>query len=617
MMVRRVLHAAFLLCVAATLCGCQGELCPEARQLADQARLAGLESQVQLERLKAAIDSYRQCRQGKEQSKEACQQIDAELAGLTQTYANLMLAQTDRRPARTVPEYDRTIAELEQGVNYDDSAGRLRRALDEHRRRREKLVAKVQELLGSAVEKRSARRWQEAAAVLGEALALDPANQEAGRLRQQILAERDEHYAGAIRDLCRDASFERCVEANSLLRAFTAEKPYPESSLVAELRRLTDRTRRQVANQLIEQKKYFSAYTLVRDANTPEYAGLLATIAEQGGTFYMNLATQEYKNVRDFHAYAAAAKAKELLGESHEAAFRLHRDCADRVDDSIQIKIGIAPFKSSGDEADIGRRIANDLLSHLHPLLPYGVALEEHEKIEFGIEKVGSVEAVRLLTLKWAVFGDAECKVEREHNARQMTVWTPVFKTIPNPQYETELKMMAEAGKNRDKLPPPKPTITAKVSEKVEYTAGEDLLHGQLACSVRIYSAEAGYVTNPRSFTVSQEAKDSFCDGVPDANIARDPLDMPSQLAFLQGMREEMVKQISDWLAGSFDNRQRQFGEQAENYIQRREWDEATRAAVQGYFYCLRAQVPQDDPWFIRLRKLALFDLTEGSPSAG
>jgi hypothetical protein len=582
--------------------------------MADQARLPGLESQIQLERLKAAIDSYRECRQTKEKSREVCQQIDAELANLTRAYAKLTLTQIDRTAPRTVPEHSQVVAELERAVNYDDPNRILRKALDEHRNRKEKLTAQVQDLLGKAAEKRSARNWQEAISALDEAIAIDPPNKEAGRLRQQVLSERDDHYARAIRELCRDATFERCLEADTLFRRFDAEKPHPDNSLVGELRGLIDRIRRQVAEQLIGQKKYFSAYVLVKDTSTPECASLLTTTISQGGAFYMAVAAQEYRNVREFHAYAAAVKAMELLGPDNEHASKLHRDCADRVDDSIQIKIGTAPFKSSGDEPDIGKRITNDLMSQLHPLLPYGVQIEEREKIAFTIEQKGSTDAVQILELKLAAFGDAECKIQREHNARQMSVWTPVLKTIANPQYEIELKRMAEAGKNRDKLPPPQPTITVKVSEKVEYTVGEDLLHGQLACSVRIYSTGAGYVTNPRSFTISREAKDTFCDGVPEANIPRDPLELPSQMTFLQGMREEMVKQISDWLVGQFNNRQRQFCEQTEYRIQRREWDLATKEAIQGYFYCLRAKVPKDDTWFVRLHKLALLDLTEGSP---
>jgi len=616
MTTRSVVHGILVTCALVTLCGCQGTLCPEAKQLTDLARLPGLEPQVQRERLRAAIDSYRQCRQTKEKSKDACEQIDAELANLTRTYAALTREQMNRRTLRTIPEYSQAVSELEQAVSYDDSAGTLRKALADLRGKKEKLLAQVQVLLARVAEQRSARNWGAAVSAVDEAMALDPSNSDATRLRQQILSDRDDYYGRTLRELCRDASLEKCLAANSLFRDFSAERPGPDSSLLAELRNLIDRTRRQVAEQLVAQKKYFSAYTLVKDAQASEYAGLLADIIKQGGTFYLALANDEYKNVRDFHAYAAAVKALELLGQGHDPAFRLHRDCADRIDDSIQIKIGIAPFKSSGDEPDIGKRLTNDLLSQLHPLLPYGVQIEEREKVEFGIEKVGSTEAVRLLALKWAIFGDVECKVLREHNTHQVTAWAPVLKTIPNPQYETELRMIATAGKDRDKLPEPRPTITAKVSEKVEYAAGEDRLHGQLACSLRIYSAAAGYVTSPKSFLTSREVKDSFRDGVPEANVPKDPLELPSQLTFLQELRDEIGKQMSEWLAGNFNNRQRQFGEEAEYRIQRREWDEATRVAVQGYFYCLRAKVPQNDPRFVRLRKLALFDLTEGAPQA-
>ena len=327
----------------------------------------------------------------------------------------------------------------------------------------------------------------------------------------------------------------------------------------------------------------------------------------------MNLANEEYRNVRDFHAYAAAVKAIELLGSNNDHAFKLHRDCADRVDDSIKIKIGIANFESSGDEQDIGTTFSNELLSYLHPLLPYGIEIEERKKIEFGIEKVGSKDVVRLLGLKGAVFGDMQCKVVQERDEREVTTWAQVMKTIPNPHYDIELKMMMEYGKRNSTWTKPEPMIMSQASEKVTYMIGEVRLHGQLECSARIYSADEGYITSPRNFAITRDANDTFRGEVPDANITADSLDLPPQITFVREMREEMVKQVGGWLFGNFSHRQRRFCEEAEHFIQRKELDHAVRAACQGYLYCLRDKVAEDDQWFRRLRQLALFDLTEGS----
>ncbi|UCE48767.1 MAG: hypothetical protein JSW47_01200 [Phycisphaerales bacterium] len=613
MIAKYVLSLVVLLGTVVAICGCQGELCPEAKRLAEEARSLEPESNARLERLKAAIDSYRQCRKAREGSKSARMAIDEEVKNLTGEFASLRLAQISLKPPRTVAQYDEVISKLDRVLSYDDANESLLKALGEYRSKKKRLVDEVRRFLTAAADKRSARQWQEAVSSVDSALAIDPENEEAGRTRREILLERDAHYEREIQESCRSESFDGCQRAVSLLRALEEEKPHPDRRLIAKLQSIVESTRENVTERLLGQKRYFSACALVKGVNTPKARGLFDIVVDQGGPYYMALADKEHRSVRDFHAYVAAFKAMELLGLDNTQAFALHRDCADRVDDSIQIKIGLAAFESSQDETDIGRSFSNELVTYLYPLLPYGIKIEEREKIEFAIEKVGSTDVVRLLGLKWAVFGDVQCKVVRERDERTVTTWTLIPKTIANPHYETELRLMQESGKGKSTLPEPKPTILSKVSEKVTYSAGEERLHGQIEGSARIYSAGEGYVMSPKSFETSKDVNDLFCDEVPDANILGDPLQLPPELTLVQEMRDKAVKEVGDWLLSNFGPRQRLFFEETDYFIQRQEWDHAVRAAVQGYLYCLRDNVAEDDQWFRQLRQLALFDLTEGS----
>ncbi len=594
-----------------TICGCQGELCPKSRQLADEARLVELEPHIRLERLKAAIDSYRNCMQTQAKSESERITIDKELQDLTQTFTNLKLAQIEGRPTRTVAQYTEVIYELEQVLSYDDPNDSIRESLKKYRAKKQKLAEEIPGLLSKAADKGNALQWQEAISSLDDVLAATSENEEARQMRRKLLSERDSYYKRVIPELCKGNNYDDCKKAELLLDVFKAQMPKPDMRLIADLQILIEQTRGKVADQLIGQKKYFTAYMLIKDVNSPKYRDLLELIVKQGSTFYMALANEENKNVKDSYAYAAAVKAMKLSGSENDQAFKLHRDCADRVDDSLKMKIGIT-FESSGDDPDIGTNFSNELLSYLHPLLPYGIGIDERNKIEFGIEKVGSKDVIRLLGLKWAVFGDIQCKVLRERDERQVTTWSPVSQTIPNPHYETELKMMMESGEQSSKLPKPQPTISTQISEKLTYTVGEERLHGQVLCSARIYSPNKGYVISTRNFITTSDANDLFRNEVPGANIAWDPLELPQQLTFEQKMRKDMVKQVGDWLLNNFSYRQRSFYQEAEYFIQRKQFDHAVRAATQGYLYCLRDNIAEDDRWFRGLRQLALIDLTEG-----
>lgn len=611
MTAKYILSLAIAMGIIMTICGCQGESCPQAKRLADEARLVELEPHIRLERLKAAIDGYRNCMQTNAKSESARVTIEKELQDLTHRFTNLKLAQIGGRPTRTVAQYAEVISELDRILSYDDSNGSIRESLTQFRAKQQKLAEEIPRLLSMAADKGDTQQWQEAISSLDDVLAATSENEEARQMRQKLLSERDDYYKRVIPELCEGNNYDDCKKAELLLDTFKAQMPKPDTRLIADLQSLLEQTREKVAQQLIGQKKYFTAYMLIKDVNTPKYRDLLELIVGQGSTFYMALANEEYRNVKDSYAYAAAVKAMKLSGSENDQAFKLHRDCADRVDDSLKIKIGIT-FESSGDDPDMGTNFSNELLSYLHPLLPYGIGIDERNKIEFGIEKVGSKDVIRLLGLKWAVFGDIQCKVLRERDERQVTTWSPVSQTIPNPHYETELKMIMESDEKSSKLPKPQPTISTQVSERLTYTVGEERLHGQVLCSARIYSPNKGHVISTRNFITTSDANDLFRNEVPGANITWDPIELPQQLTFEQKMREDMVKQVGDWLLNNLSYRQRSFYQEAEYFIQRKQFDQAVRAATQGYLYCLRDNIAEDDQWFRGLRQLALIDLTEG-----
>lgn len=609
MSVKRVLGVASAVGFLIAVTGCHTELfCPEARDLTEAAY-----QQQELQRYIEAIDTYRDCYQQEAMPASARKKIDDEIKYLTERFALLKLAEASQRSTDTVEQCDELIADLEQVLKYDSPNRTIQRELRKCRQKRQELADTVQRLLRTAMDQKHGQKWADAFSSIDRALVFDPANSEATDMRRKIIPERDSYYEKEINSLCAGDEWKK---AASLLDLIKAEKPDPNELLIARLDELVQNTKvkiiRSEAEKLIAAEKYYTAYDLIKDADAPQCEDLLQTITENGGSYYMALANEEYRNVRDFHAYLAAVKALEVLGPNNEQAFKLHRDCGDRVDDSIQIKIGIAPFETLGEEPDAGKEFSNELSSYLHSALPYGIKIEERKKIEFGVEKVGAAEVVRLLGLKWAVFGDVQSSIVREREEKQVTTFARVPETVLNPEYE---RLKLEADRRREPGQPAEPFVTATRSEKVTYRTGEELMLGQITLSLRIYSADESSLTSSKNFVVTREVKDSFRDEVPEANIIGDPLKLPPQLTFMRELRQEMLQKVAEWLLKNFGERRKTYCEQAERFIQRREWDPAVRAAAQGYLYCIRDNVPAEDEWFKRLRNMALFTLTEGAPS--
>jgi hypothetical protein len=382
----------------------------------------------------------------------------------------------------------------------------------------------------------------------------------------------------------------------------------------------------------VEEKRYFDAYRRIAEAQAVGCDDLLSTIKQDGYRHYVGLAKSMLDNAQYFHAYAAAVKAKELPkpaatgSENPESiAFDLHRQCADLVDDSIQVEICIAAFDCPQSDVALGREFADRLVADLHPVLPYGLRLDDHRKVEYAkVESPATGErekvrdALRLVGVSWAVQGSLSVNVKTNHQEMEKLQWVPVKQTIINPQYDSDIATLRKRyGENLAKWPrQPARTITEELTKEVKYKAGTEKMEGEINVSANIYSAADGVITQSQSFRVAKDISDTFSDGIDQAGIKADPLEMVSELAFRQQLEKDMRKEIVDWVLRNFGPRQQKFCEQAQYYMERREWDLAVKAATQGYQYCLRDNVPPDDKSFVKLRQLALFDLTESTPGS-
>ena len=218
--------------------------------------------------------------------------IDKELQDLTHRFTNLKLAQIGGRPTRTVAQYAEVISELERVLSYDDPNDSIRESLVQYRAKQQKLAEEIPRLLSMAADKGDTLQWQEAISSLDDVLAATSENEEARQMRQKLISERDGYYKTVIPDLSEGNNYDDCKKAELLLDTFKAQMPKPDTRLIADLQRLLEQTREKVAQQLIGQKKYFTAYMLIKDVNTPKYRDLLELIVVQGSTFYMALANE-------------------------------------------------------------------------------------------------------------------------------------------------------------------------------------------------------------------------------------------------------------------------------------------------------------------------------------
>lgn len=564
-------------------------------------------------RLTEAIDLYRQ---ELPQLGASAQRGEVEncLARALAAAADQALAHAESALGRgeALDQYDRAIAVLEARTGYDDAQKRVTRRLSRYRRRREELAAKRKLLIDAAGRQADEAQWGLAIRGLQEALHIRGDAQILER-KQLLIRQRDEYYKRVIEEACEANDWQKALAMFQRLRG---EDPRPDDSLLAPLEGRVNSTKqvvvRQEAETLRNRYKYFTAYTTIVDAGIADAEDLLDAICREGSRYYLQVGKEKLNRGKRFHAYIAAVKAK-VLDPDNDEIFKFHRDREDEVDASIRVQIGIAGFDSPASAPDAGPEFSDALISHLTHSRPYGIDIMEQAKTDEALkeERRHLDQAVEILGTHLIIVGNVSTlTVDKQQSdreiAKRMKVGTDA---IPNPKYDEFCRRYGVKTEDWPYLPPQ--MIERDRFELITYRQGEARMEGVMTVSVRIFTTNRGAITQADTFTVEDTAHDQFRGGVPEAGISDDPLELPTELSMKQELQRKAVKEVAAWVLKNFDCRQGRYLSIAMNHLNRRECDEAIKALAQGYLYCLREGLPQNEEWARQIRQLVLYELTE------
>ncbi len=564
-------------------------------------------------RLTEAIDLYRRALP---RLPTAAQRIDIQsrLGRLhtATTAATLAKAESLRGTGETLEQWESAIALLESNLEYDDEAKRMSGRLTEYRTEREVLAVKRRGLLDAGDRQTLRAEWRSAISSLHEAQQIKGSREVQEKLRQAV-RQRDTYYKRLIDDTCGADDWKT---AWSLMDTFRAEEPVPNESVLTSLTTRVEDTRRRVVRRevsdLRDLNKYFSAYTMIVDSDLSGFDDLLDELRTEGSRYYLDSGRDNLSKGTLFHAYIAAVKAK-ILDPDDDEIFAFHRDCADKVEASTHVQIGIAAFDSPKNEPDAGKEFSDELISRLTKSLPYGVTIIERAKIDEALKEHDRHvdKAAQILGIHLAIVGNVstltvDSQTSERENITRVKVGTD---SVPNPAYD---QYRRRYGDNTSKWPSLPPMVIEKDRlDMIRYRKGKTKMEGVMTVSVRIFTTDKGAITEAETFTVTDSKMDKFQGGVPDAGIEDDPLELPTELTMKRSLRDEAVQKAAAWVLRNFECRQGRYYAAADAYMARRERQVAVEPLAQGYLYCLLAGIPQDDKWARKIRQLVLYDLTE------
>jgi hypothetical protein len=117
------------------------------------------------------------------------------------------------------------------------------------------------------------------------------------------------------------------------------------------------------------------------------------------------------------------------------------------------------------------------------------------------------------------------------------------------------------------------------------YTVGRNKMRAAVHIYYRIIDAKKGGIIATDTIKRNAEVTDEWNDGIPEANIPYNPLELPTESQLLEQVTTEVVRDLALAVLKPFQNLQTTYFDQAEILKQRRRYEEAIEKYIDCIYY--------------------------------
>ena len=269
----------------------------------------------------------------------------------------------------------------------------------------------------------------------------------------------------------------------------------------------------------------------------------------------------------------------------------------DSITHRIRKRIAVFDFKSPSYGQDAGVLVANNLIANLFNSASKDIIILERENLKSILEemKLGQIGVVsessaqemgRLYGINTAIMGSVLLyKVDTSESVSSKTVRYSVGEEISdNIDYLNWAAINPKPSKEELRAAPAAKIMIPKYEEK-EYTVTNVKKVGFFQLSFKIVDFATG--ANVRVETIKRQkvVEDSSNEGIKDANVIFDPLEISTDTELLQHMASEVVEELSRGVLQPLRNLEKKYFEDGEGlYLRRKENINAVEEFVNAIF---------------------------------
>ncbi|MDH3896647.1 MAG: hypothetical protein OEV18_04535 [Deltaproteobacteria bacterium] len=272
------------------------------------------------------------------------------------------------------------------------------------------------------------------------------------------------------------------------------------------------------------------------------------------------------------------------------------QETEDAIKGRLKRAIAIFDFASPSYNPDAGTNASSNLITYLFNNSSGDIRILERQDLqsilkEMNLEQagiVGDMEAARrvgrMTGIDIFIMGNVLLyKTEKDETKGSKIAKIPMgTKVQDNPEY---LIWKAKHPKPTQEQLTAAPPAVVEVPEYhyENYTVGRNKMRAAVHVYYKIINAKKGEIIATDTLKRNAEVTDEWNDGIPEANIPYNPLELPTESQILEQVTAEVVRDLALVVLKPFQSLQTTYFDQAEILKQRRRYEEA----IEKYIDCI------------------------------
>ena len=351
-------------------------------------------------------------------------------------------------------------------------------------------------------------------------------------------------------------------------------------------------------SDLIAQGKLFLAadrYFELHQYEDPSIAQSRGALQDRLAKNLNRAATLAAEDNKPGQAWVIFEKLKDV-DPTYRGLGEAQRDVEDDILNKTRKSVAVFDFTSPSDASDAGNIIANNLRSRLFNNAGRDIRILERDRLKSILEemKLGQIGVVseestkemgRIYGIDYAIMGNVLLyKVDSTRSSSSKTVRYQIGETIEdNIDYLNWLAVNPRPTKAQLSSAP-QAKVKVPSYAITEYDVAEEKKVGFIGLSFRIVDVSTGENTRVDTLERKREVRDTGSEGLQDAGIEYDPMEVPTDTELLQTLTDEVVDIMSVDVLRPLQSLEKTYFEQGETYERRNEPMRAVESYVDGIF---------------------------------